>query len=239
MRNFSWGIMVINNMFNIKNELGIIIALDMTDINNVFDLVHKLNYIDGNFVLKVGRPLEMKYGINVISQIRDATDIPIIYDGKIADIPYISAIIAENAYNAGADAVIAHSFVGVDVIRAIVDLDMGDVITVVEISHLGWVSPNYPRSSILRLSDIGIAGIVLPATKPKMIRGTRELINDDMYIISRGVGAQGAHIGDAISEGATYEIVGRGIYEDRNPSAMAEYYYGWCRYYEHERSSKL
>ena len=197
----------------------------MLDIDDVFDIVHNINDAKGNFVFKVGRPLEMKYGINVISQIRDATKLPIIYDGKIADIPYISAMIAEGAYDAGADAVIVHNFVGEDVVEAVVDLGKGDVITVIEMSHPGWVRTKLSYVTAMRLREIGVDGIVLPATYPRIIRYIRDMIDDSMYIIAPGVGAQGADVGDAIAAGATYEIQGRSIYESSDPVGILEYDY--------------
>lgn len=219
-------------MTKIKNEPGVIVALDMLDIDEVFSIVHDINHAKGNFVFKVGRLIEMKYGINVISQIRDATKLPIIYDGKIADIPYISALIAEGAYDAGADAVIMHSFVGEDVVEAVVDLNKGDVITVIEMSHPGWDINLFPYTSVYSMNRLGVNGVVLPATTPKLIRGVSEILDNEMYIISPGIGIQGANIGDAFSAGATYEIIGRKIYNDKDPLVSAEYCYGWAQCWE-------
>lgn len=212
-------------MSKIENKPGIIVAFDMKDRMDAIGLADELESAKGNFAIKVGRPLEMKYGIGIISAIQNITDIPIIYDGKIADIPYISAMIAETAYDYGASAVITHSFVGLDVVQAIVDLDKGDVIAVVEMSHPGWGANKYPFSMTLSLSEIGVNGIVLPATKPELIRSINNGLEDDMYIISPGVGVQGASIGDAIEAGATYEILGRLIYDSDDPAVIAEYYY--------------
>lgn len=209
----------------IANEPGIIVAFDMKSRSAAIKLARELMFADGNFVIKIGRPLEMMCGMGIISQIRDATNLPIIYDGKIADIPYISARIAEIAYDCGADAVIAHSFVGNDVIEAIVGLHKGDVIAVVEMSHPGWPRDLFPYTAVMNMCGLGISGIVLPATKPDLIRGISNMLSDGMYIISPGVGAQGANIGDAVTKGATYEIVGRSIYESADPVVAAEFHY--------------
>lgn len=226
-------------MSKIKKELGVIIAFDMENDVEAVGLARALMFAHGNFVIKIGRPLEMKYGMDIISRIRNATDVPIIYDGKIADIPYISAKIAETAYDYGADAVIMHSFVGGDVVEAVVNLGMGDVITVIEMSHPGWTPLQFPRSKILNMHRNGVDGIVLPATEPSSIREGRQLLNDynsDMYIISPGIGTQGANCGDAFEAGADYEIIGRKIYSNNNPTDFAEYCYGWATYYENERN---
>lgn len=214
-------------MSKIENKPGIIVAFDMENVVDAIELAGKLDAAEGNFVIKVGRPLEMQHGITIISMIRDVTDIPIIYDGKIADIPYISAVIAETAFDYGADAVIVHSCIGTDVVKAVVDLDKGDVITIIEMSHPGWFElTRAPRALAWAAAAMGVNGIVMPATRPKLIPSIKELLPPDMYIISPGVGAQGADVGDAAVKGATYEILGRYIYENSDPVSAAEYYYG-------------
>jgi orotidine-5'-phosphate decarboxylase len=49
----------------------------------------------------------------------------------------------------------------------------------------------------------------------------RKAIGRKMYIISPGVKAQGAKVGDAIKAGANFEIVGRAIYDADNPAEAA------------------
>jgi len=213
-------------MSEIENKPGIVVAFDMENRMQAIELADMLECAKGNFVIKVGRPLEMQYGIDILLRIRDVTGIPIIYDGKIADIPYISAVIAETAYDYGADAVIVHSCIGTDVVKAVVELDKGDVIAIIEMSHPGWFEQTRaPRSIAWSCAAMGVNGIVMPATRPKLIPGIKDLLPPDMYIISPGVGAQGADIGDAAVQGATYEIVGRGIYEHDDPVRAAEFYY--------------
>ena len=203
----------------------------MEDSSTAVRLAEELGSADGNFAIKVGRPLEMQTGKEIISRIRAVTDIPIIYDGKIADIPYVSAKIAEIAYGAGADAVIMHAFVGADAVREVVGLGKGDVITVIEMTHPGSVEYLEPISErlIRMVSDIGVDGVVLPATRPDRVRRLSGLLGNDgkseAYIISPGIHAQGAEPGDAITSGADYEIVGRAIYQSGNPKELAERIY--------------
>ena len=71
----------------LKKEKGIIVAFDMEDTEFALELARDLRGARGNFVIKVGRPLEMRAGIGILAQIKDASGLPIIYDGKIADIP--------------------------------------------------------------------------------------------------------------------------------------------------------
>ncbi|RJS71756.1 MAG: orotidine-5'-phosphate decarboxylase [Candidatus Syntrophoarchaeum sp. WYZ-LMO15] len=211
----------------LKREPGIIVAFDMEEIPLAIDLAESLEFAKGNFAIKIGRPFELQLGLHAIERIRMATSHPIIYDGKIADIPHISEKIARIAYRAGADAVIVHAFVGRDVMEAIVDLRMGDVIAIVDMSHPG--SSNYMEELSARiardLGDIGIDGVVLPATKPERIERLKELLPDDVYVISPGIGAQGMMVGDAIVAGADYEIVGRAIVEADDPARAASRIY--------------
>lgn len=209
------------------------VAFDMEDVPSAIRLAEELSAADGNFAIKIGRPLEMQTGKEVISKVRDATDLPIVYDGKIADIPYISAKIAEIAYGAGADAVIMHAFVGADVMREVVNLGMGDVITVIEMTHPGSVEylGHFSEKLIRKTSEIGVDGIVLPATRPERVSALSGLLNGDgdgdseTYIISPGIHAQGAEPGDAIVNGSDYEVVGRAIYQSEDPKESAEQIY--------------
>ena len=216
-----------DDISRLKKQPGIMVAFDMEDAASAVHIAEELSGADGNFAIKIGRPLEMQTGKEIISRVRDATDIPIIYDGKIADIPYISAKIAGIAYDAGADAVIMHAFVGMDAVREVVDLKKGDVITVIEMTHPGSVECLEPVSETLirKTSEIGVDGVVLPATRPERVRVLSELLDSETYIISPGIRAQGAEPGDAIVNGSDYEVVGRAIYQSENPKKAAEHIY--------------
>ena len=211
----------------LKRKPGIIVAFDMEDPSFAIDLAQGLGDSEGNFAIKIGRPLEMQIGKKIISRIRSVTDIPIIYDGKIADIPYISARIAEIAYDAGADAVIMHAFVGSDVVREVVNLNKGDVIAVIEMTHHGSAEylEGVSEDLVRKTSGCGVDGVVLPATRPERIKRLSGLIDSETYVISPGIHAQGARPGDAIISGSDYEIVGRGIYQSEDPKDSAEQIY--------------
>jgi len=162
----------------LKKEKGIIVAFDMEDTEFALELAWDLRGASGNFVIKVGRPLEMQAGIGILAQIKDASGLPIIYDGKIADIPYISQKIASNAYDAGADAVIVHGFVGSDVVSAVKALGKGDVIAVVEMTHPGsneFIQPAAERIAMM-VARMGLEGVVLPATKPKRVKNLARIV---------------------------------------------------------------
>ncbi len=210
----------------IKKNRGIILALDVEDVSFAVRLASELRGAKGNFLIKIGRPLEMQIGRKVISIIKEVSNLPVIYDGKIADIPFISRKISENAYKSGADAVIVHAFIGKDVLREIVNLKMGDVIAVVDMTHSGSAEFIQPMARKLAEAavEVGVDGVVLPATKPEIVKETSQIL-EGCYIISPGIIAQGAKVGDAIANGADYEVVGRAIYNAENPRKAAEELY--------------
>jgi len=211
----------------IEKKRGIVIALDVTDVDSAVELARQLCGLEGNFVFKIGRPLEMQRGYKVISEIKKVSRIPVVYDGKIADIPYISSRIAQIAYEAGADAVIVHGFVGRDVIESILELNRGDVIVVMSMTHPGasqYINP-ITKQLVETVNTLGVDGVVLPATKPEIIASVAPALRENIYIMSPGIKVQGARVGDAIKTGADYEIIGRAIYGASDPKKAAEELY--------------
>jgi orotidine-5'-phosphate decarboxylase len=211
------------SMGSIRKERGIMIALDVEDEAEALRLAESVSELEGNFVLKVGRPLEMQSGIGVIARIREVCPLPVVYDGKIADIPYISARIADLAYRAGADAVIVQGFVGLDSLAEVAALGSGDVIAVVSMTHPGSAEfiDRHAADLAPRLRALGVNGAVLPATKPDIVRAVHRQLGPEVYVISPGVKAQGAEPGDAVRAGADYEVVGRAIYGAPDPRDAA------------------
>ena len=67
----------------------------------------------------------------------------------------------------------------------------------------------------------GAAGIVAPATRPERVKALRAIVGS-RFILAPGVGAQGGRASDAIAAGADAVIVGRAIYEAKNPAKAAD-----------------
>lgn len=178
--------------------------------------------------VKVGYPVVLRTGTEIIEKINEKNYAPIIADFKIADIPHTSREIAERAYEKGAGAVIAHGFPGTDSLEAInqVAEEMGDrgVFIVSNMSHPGgkeFIRPVTDR--ILELvKNVSATGVIGPATRPEEVTDMRNKLGGDFLILTPGIGAQGAKAGDAIRSGADYEIVGRAIYNSDSPGESAE-----------------
>jgi len=197
----------------------IILALDVTSRADALRVVEAVkDYVDA---VKIGWPLILAIGPDIISEIAKSKDV--ICDLKIADIPNTNRLIVEQAMKRGASAVIAHGFTGDDSVKACVEAAKGQVFVVTEMSHPGgrqFTAPIADKLAALAKSA-GARGIVAPATRPERIADLRKIIGN-LEIISPGVGAQGGKASDAIKAGADYIIVGRAIYEARDPGAAAK-----------------
>lgn len=147
----------------------------------------------------------------------------IIFDLKLADIDNTMILIVSKLLNYS-DSFISHSFIGIegalDKLSDFLNQNGKNLYLVLSMSHRGWNDSFYPflRDVARRVET---KGFVVGATKPNMIKIVREDFKDKI-IISPGVGAQGANIGDAICNGADFEIVGRSIYESQDPVSEAK-----------------
>ncbi len=197
----------------------LILALDVTSRAEAMRVVDaSKGYLDA---IKINWPLIMASGPERITELSKVKDV--ICDMKIADIPNTNRLICEQAIGRGASAVICQGFVGEDSVKACVEATKGQVFVVTEMSHPGgkqFTAPVADRLAALA-KTAGARGIVAPATRPERIADLRKIIGK-MEIISPGVGAQGGKASDAIKAGADYIIVGRAIYEARDPGEAAK-----------------
>lgn len=198
-----------------KKENRIILALDVESKHKALEICKKVaEYVDA---IKIGNPLILNTGLGFIKELKFK---PLIADLKIADIPEISRRMCEQAVKSGADYVIVHGFVGNDVVKAC--SEVAKIFVVAEMTHKGseeFIARS--SESIARIAKKHAYGIVAPATKPDRIKKLRKIVGD-MTIISPGVKAQGAKVGDAIKAGADFEIIGRGIYQAKDPRKAAK-----------------
>ncbi len=179
--------------------------------------------------IKVGIPLAMRAGVKSLKDVLSVSSHELkVADMKLADIGYVMSLTAEAVADAGANAVIAHAFIGRE--GALNDLkktcdELGLKLAVLTLmSHLGAseVMSKVFHDLLSLTRELRPWGVVLPATAPGAIREGRMFLGDEVSILSPGVGVQGASPGDALCAGADYEIVGRLITRSRNPSAAVE-----------------
>jgi Orotidine-5''-phosphate decarboxylase len=169
--------------------------------------------------IKIGLPLLLTSGIDGVKEMLKPNPWDeVILDLKLADIGN-TMITTLKALEGVGDAVIAHSFTGIE--GSLGELSQYcrerglKLYLVLAMSHRGW--PLEFTEKLLRLaSEVDPHGLVVPATKPELIRLARSLFPAKV-LISPGVGVQGAREGDALCAGADYEIVGRSIYAAPDP----------------------
>lgn len=207
---------------NIKNNL--ILALDVTNKDKALEICKQVKpYIN---TIKIGYPLTLAEGLKIIKIIKDEFNTNIICDYKVADIDATNSKICDLTFDAGADAIICHGFVGSDSVRACLDSanDHGkEIFLLTEMSHPGAkMFLQKDAEAIAKMGvDMGITNYVAPATRLDRLSKIRDIAGDDACIISPGVGKQG---GDAKKtlEFASAIIVGRSIYESDNPALACE-----------------
>lgn len=195
-----------------------ILALDVEDSERVLQICRAVaEHIDA---IKVGYPLVLGSGLSIIKKIKQFNK-PVIADFKVADIPEISRKLCEIAVKNGANYVIVHGFVGEDVVKAC--SEVAKIFVVAEMSHPG--AKDFMSGEAEKIAAIAkkyAHGIVAPATRPERIKKLRKIVGEGVVIISPGIKAQGAKVGDAIKAGADFEIIGRGICAAQDPKKAAQ-----------------
>ena len=204
---------------------SLILALDVLTKEDAISICEKCaGQID---MIKLGYPLILAAGLNLADELK-RFGLPLIADFKVADIPNTSRLIAEQVFAHGFSAIICHGFVGSDSVKAVTDVahsNNGKSFIVSEMSHPGAVEffQNGTAESIAKMAvKTESDGIIAPATRPDRVKILREIIGNRL-IYSPGVGAQGGNA-DEISEIVDGIIVGRAIYEAKDPFEATKIY---------------
>ncbi len=202
---------------NIKQNTGVILALDITEEKPAINLIKEIwNDLDA---IKVGLPLVLNCGLDIVNKLKSIADIPVIADFKIMDYSLIAVKNVKTAIDAGYDAVVVCGACGPTVIsRCVKAANDKKVFIFVEFTHRdGLLNSNIANRSARLAKELGAYGIFAPGTKPNRVRELRRIVGNDFIIVCCGIGAQGPKPGSAIKAGADFEIIGRAIYEAENP----------------------
>ena len=202
---------------DVKNN--IILAMDLMDLKEAENVCESINeYID---TIKIGYPLTLAEGLSTIGFFKDHFDYKVICDYKVADIPVTNKKIADQTFDAGADAIICHGFVGpdsVDACKTSAEEHGKDVFLLTEMSHPGAIKFLQANADeIARMGvEMGITNYVAPSTRPERLSEIRDIVGKDAFIISPGVGTQGGDPKETLkySNGL---IIGRSIYNAEDP----------------------
>lgn len=206
----------------VKNQ--IILALDVEEKNRAYNILYQVtDYLD---TIKIGYPLTLAEGPQIIKSIKEDYDVQIIADFKVADIDATNEKIVKTTLNWGADAIIVHGFPGEDSVlackNAAEELDK-EIFLLTEMSNPGADRFLKPVSlDIAQMGvELGINNYVAPATKLDRLEKIRNIVGKDAFIISPGVGVQGGKAKDTL-EFADAAIIGRSIYNSESPKEVLE-----------------
>ena len=208
--------MEFDNM-DVKNN--IILAMDLMDLKEAERVCESINeYID---TIKIGYPLTLAEGLSTIGFFKDNFDYKVICDYKVADIPATNEKIANQTFDAGADAIICHGFVGsdsVDACKTSAEDHGGEVFLLTEMSHPGAIKFLQPNADeIARMGvEMGITNYVAPSTRPERLSEIRDIVGKEAFMISPGVGTQGGDPRETLKYSNAL-IIGRSIYNAEYP----------------------
>jgi len=177
------------------------------------------------YAIKIGALLELEGLKNVVSHIRNYSQLPIIVDHqKLADIPSIISQFVEKLATCEVDGAILLGYVGPSSITTFVEscqnYGLANYI-VAEMSHEGastYIKEDTPRKIASLARELKATGIVCPATKPETIQKCAAIIKgSSLGIMSPGHGPQGGKADAAIQAGADWIVIGREFYTSDNP----------------------
>jgi orotidine-5'-phosphate decarboxylase len=165
--------------------------------------------------------------------------LPMIMDCKANDVEHTNRWIARHYFDAGFDAIIANPFVGweggIEPIMGEAKEQGKGVILLAYMSHPGategYGQQVFPANSTKpepqyllfaqKAVKWGADGVVAGATYPDKIREINQVTKGKVPIYSQGIGAQGGDIAEAFKAGCKYAIVGRAIFESKDPGKSA------------------
>lgn len=205
-------------------ENNIILALDVLNMEDAMGIVEQVSdYIN---TIKIGYPLVLSEGLESITFIKENFNCKVIADFKVADIPETNEKIANLTFEAGADALIVHGFVGEDSVIACKEsarIYGREIFLLTEMSHPG--ASMFIQKHTEEITDmgvrLGIKNYVGPSTKLDRLEKIRKIIGTESFLISPGVGAQGGDPKETL-QFADALIVGRSIYLSSDPERAVE-----------------
>lgn len=163
--------------------------------------------IDSPFFLAVG-PVNAE-------KISRKFNVPFIADFNLAETPEASLWIAEHAFNAGFDALIAHSFMGSSYLAELKHFAGSKaIIPIVGMTHSSsreFINPNTEKFC-QNVKELGLKAVVGPSSV-KGIREIRKLLPGTLIFAD----SEAKTAGHYIKAGADFEMVGRTIHISKDP----------------------
>lgn len=214
-----------------RMESNLIFALDTNDRKTVLKYAHKIaemRRIPDNrqtseieklsksmFAIKIGLLNITDHGLSIIREVKEITNMEIICDLKLADIPYIAGEVAKKVAAAGADYVVMHSFVGEKTVKQVIEaVPHMKIILVSEMTHNdeGGFTQMHLDDFALMAKRMNVFGIIGPGNRPPRIERIKEIVGEQIKIIAAGISIQqGGEEKAALEAGANLLIKGRSI----------------------------
>jgi len=203
-----------------KQHSGIMLALDVENRAQAFRLLDLIG--EDCDAIKFNYPLVLREGLSIVTEVKNRCKKPILCDFKVADVPVTNDRIIRICGEAGADGVMVHGFIGMDALQSAVQAAGNTALFLVtQMTNPGGLdfTAQFTDEFAAMARTFGLAGVQAPGNRPEVVRHVREIIGPDMMIVCCGIGAQGGIFGAAIEAGATFEIIGRAIYDAKDPVA--------------------
>jgi orotidine-5'-phosphate decarboxylase len=219
---------------------GVVPALDIDTPDVVKRVVEQTTRIEGVVGYKLGLTLTLKLGLaNAVRELRSVTDLPILYDHQKAgpDVGDMAGKFAATAAVAGVDGVVlfplagpraVDAFVGSALEHGLVPVVGGDLpLSDYNQSGGGYVVDNALDLIFDRAIASGADHFIIPGKTPDKVRHHAERLPGKVArprLFIPGIGALGGSIADtfAAARGChTYAIVGRAVYDSRDPGEAA------------------
>jgi orotidine-5'-phosphate decarboxylase len=199
-------------------EKHVIFALDVTDQRKALEYAKALPQIkhlkERIFAVKAGILSILEGGLSLIEKIKHISEMEVICDLKLADVPHISAEVAKQIEKHGGDYIVIQGFVGEKVIDNVIEaVPNMKIILVSEMSHnVG----GFTHDLLEKLADLArdkqVFGIIGPGNRPERLEIIRRIVGDKVKIIAAGVSKQqGGEEYKALAAGANFVIEGRSV----------------------------
>ena len=229
-----------------RNQSRTVLALDLENPDPSLLLSKSMAVLrsvkDMICAVKINRQLILGLGLRAVTdsilELANNSNLPAIMDAKLNDVGHTNEFMARTYFDAGFDAIIASPVAGwtdgLDKVFSAAQSHKKGVLLLTYMSNPGAEefyslkadagdNSQKPMFEILtqRALDWKAQGLIVGATKPKIISRVRELVGPKLSIYSPGVGAQGGDAETAVEAGATYLIIGRAIYANEDPKSAA------------------
>ena len=195
-----------------------IFAIDAGDTKTAIKYCKKLKQrqkvINDIYAIKLGLIDILDDGLSIIDRIKKNTDLPIICDLKLAEIPSIAADIAKKVYLAGADGIVVQGFVGKKVILNIQEVvPQLDIYLVSEMTHnKGGLTHSHLLDFVAIAKEQHVFGVIGPGNRPERLKYLREHLPPECKMLAAGVSTrQHGNVQDAFRNGADLVIEGSDI----------------------------